>query len=816
MSGSWYNNVTYLAVSEDLGTVGIAKARQTLRNSVVLPSLGIAAEDAYVWWEEARAQRIASGHGLFESDDFMVILPPLVGFPPGVGGHSRYKFAVLAFELLRRDFDEVDTLMHGDDELLELPDEVVSQWNPMVAGVKASLDWILLALADLQTQIKRSLSSRRKKPGENLDLSFLTDFIHTTRNLIIYADWFREQKTRDDSAAQLWNALTDCLKAIQNPTSSGSPAISARTTPESQPGSEKKSKKPKPTKPSDEQTGLNTHEIDERSPFTSPQAASSVEDVKEILAEIDALAGHANIKAKIRELVDTWEINVQRRDVGLPVMSNIGHFVFLGNPGTGKTTVARLLGDLLSAMGVLSRGTVVECGRADLVGEYVGQTAVKTRQVLEGASGGVLFIDEAYTLDGASEQDFGLEAIGEILKFMEDNRGDFVVIAAGYREEMRRFLESNPGLPSRFTTTFDFEDLPTDSLLDVFKSMASEHGLKLMAGVDAAVIENVEVARKRPNFDNARFIRTLFESCMRIQSARLTLSANRSKADLESLQKEDIPPARPSKSSDQLDKVMEDLDELIGLENVKQRVKSLISKVQVDELRRNAGLAVSDFAPHLIFSGGPGTGKTTVARLIGRAFAQLGILRSGHVIETDRSGLVAGYVGKTAIQTTAVCESARDGVLFIDEAYSLIDSGQHAFGQEAIETIMKFMEDNRGQISVIAAGYPNEMAQFLAANPGLPRRFDLEIVFPDYSLQELMQIATADLKRRGYVFGPGAEDALESLLEAKKGAPKFGNAGEVRKLLDKSILNQTSRIVALGATDEESLQLITAEDIAGS
>ena len=497
-------------------------------------------------------------------------------------------------------------------------------------------------------------------------------------------------------------------------------------------------------------------------------------------------------------------------------MSNAGHFIFLGNPGTGKTTVARLLGDLLSAMGVLSRGNVVECSRADLVAEYVGQTAIKTRQVLERARGGVLFIDEAYSLDSASEQDFGLEAIGEILKFMEDNRDDFVVIAAGYRNEMRRFLDTNPGLPSRFTTTFEFEDLPTDALLDVFKTQASEHGLQLKDGVEQVVVDNIDLARKRPNFDNARFVRTLFESCVRMQSERLATIDAPSRADLETLLKEDIPQSRPSKSGEELDSVMDELDQLIGLDDVKRRVRSLVAKAQVDELRKKAGLAVSDFAPHLVFSGGPGTGKTTVARLFGRAFAQLGILRSGHMIETDRSGLVAEHVGKTALKTADVCESARGGVLFIDEAYTLVDSGQNAFGQEAIDTIMKFMEDNRGQISVIVAGYPNEMNEFLSSNPGLPRRFDFEIVFPDYSISELLQIAVLDASDRGYVLARGSEENLEELLLSKKKLPHFGNAGEVRKILDKAILNQTARLVASGASDSESLQLILPEDFSDS
>jgi stage V sporulation protein K len=186
------------------------------------------------------------------------------------------------------------------------------------------------------------------------------------------------------------------------------------------------------------------------------------------------------------------------------------------------------------------------------------------------------------------------------------------------------------------------------------------------------------------------------------------------------------------------------------------------------------------------------------------------------MIETDRSGLVAEYVGKTALKTADVCESARGGVLFIDEAYTLVDSGQHAFGQEAIDTIMKFMEDNRGQISVIVAGYPNEMNEFLSSNPGLPRRFDFEIDFPDYSISELLQIAALDASDRGYVLARGSEENLEELLISKKTMPHFGNAGEVRKILDKAILNQTARLVASGASDSESLQLILPEDFSDS
>ena len=273
-------------------------------------------------------------------------------------------------------------------------------------------------------------------------------------------------------------------------------------------------------------------------------------------------------------------------------------------------------------------------------------------------------------------------------------------------------------------------------------------------------------------------------------------------------------PAAETAPPEKIEELQAELDSYIGLESIKKEVKDLINLVRVHQMRKENGLPVTDLSLHMVFSGNPGTGKTTVARIMARIYHSLGILSKGQLVVVDRSGLVAGYVGQTAIKTAKVIEKAMGGVLFIDEAYALNGGAENDFGQEAIDTILKAMEDHRDDLVVIVAGYDGLMDDFVHSNPGLESRFNRFLHFEDYSTDEMLEIFRMQCKKGCYTLDEQAEEQVRVFIqEENDGGISFGNARGVRNLFEKILVQQANRLAGMESVTREDLTRITAEDV---
>ncbi|GAA2140885.1 AAA family ATPase [Actinomadura napierensis] len=540
-------------------------------------------------------------------------------------------------------------------------------------------------------------------------------------------------------------------------------------------------------------------------------------------AELAACAGIAPVKREVDALVAEAKAARLRREAGMALAARPRNLVFTGNPGTGKTKVARILGRIYAGLGVLSSGHMVEVERADLLGEYASESVLRVRRAVEQALGGVLVVRDAHAFVAAAvDAARGREVLDVLLTTVQAHTDDLVVVLTGPQAEMNGLLKSHPDLAALFPRTVPFPDLTDDELVQVFAAKAADGGFALAPGVLDKVRALAQAAPRDHGFGNARIMIHLLDRAVAMQGRRVLADGIVDETEsLDEILPEDVPDTLGRGGGDVSADPLGEIGRLIGLKDIKRQVDALVAASRAEQMRRDAGVPLTVPTRHMVFMGNPGTAKTTIARLIAAVYARLGLLSSGHLVEVTRADLVAEFIGQTAPRVRAAVERALGGVLFIDEAYALTSAGggdQRDFGHEAIAELLRLMEEHRADLVVIVAGYDAEMERFLKYNPGLESRFPQILRFPDYSDDELVTIFELMAATAGFTLAAGVPAALRRLVAAQPRGSSFGNARLVRNLLDAAISRQAQRITAAhdedpAATDSAEIRLLRPEDL---
>ena len=523
---------------------------------------------------------------------------------------------------------------------------------------------------------------------------------------------------------------------------------------------------------------------------------------------LNKLIGLDIVKKQIDRIITADMVEKERkRRKGRDYQPSSMHMIFAGNPGTAKTTVAKLFAGIAKDRGILKSGAFVERGGMDLNG--LGCVSA-IREAFTAAKGGVLFIDEAYCITGNT-------AATVLLQEMENKRDEVIVILAGYGERMQGFLEINEGLKSRIPHWVDFPDYSTDELTEIFMMMLEERGFSV---TEDAVMEArfiFEKARYTDNFGNGRYVRNLIERAAQNQAVRLMTDREKPEAirknTLFKIEKEDIcmldeglKAGRPAGTA------KKELDDMVGLTSVKEIIRKAIAYFKLRKLNIDKGRTKDKASMHMVFTGNPGTAKTTVARLFAEIMKDENVLPSGNFVEVGRADLIGQIVGSTAPIVKKKFKEAKGGVLFIDEAYSLCDGYKAGYGDEAINTIVQEMENHRDDVIVIFAGYPEPMKEFLERNPGMQSRIAFQVEFADYDTDELCEITGLMAARKQMKITDAALDKLRDIYESVRHENDYGNGRFVRKMLEEAEMNLAERLTDLSESELTDELISTIEE----
>lgn len=539
-----------------------------------------------------------------------------------------------------------------------------------------------------------------------------------------------------------------------------------------------------------------------------PVLPPSMYDERKTKQQLDDIVGMDAVKQQVKDFESFIAFQKRAEAAGISVGKSNLHMQFIGNPGTGKTTIARIIAAMLFDIGVLKEDKLVEVERKDLVAQYVGQTAVKTTEKIKEAMGGVLFVDEAYSLTQGDDA-FGKEALATLIKAMEEHRDELIVIFAGYDKEMEDFLKANPGIESRIGYTFRFADYQPSELAEMFRRNMTRQGFETDAKVVAAVEEICAHYSKRKNFGNGRFVDKIEQQTIINHSK----NASAEGWDIKKITLADIPDvgAFGVKISSGDSQALT-MDQIVGLKNVKEQLGKFRNKIAFEQKAKSLGIDIPKGNNHMLFMGNPGTGKTTVARIIAQELYNAGIIAENRLTETSPNDLVAEYVGQTGPKTQAVIDRAMGGVLFVDEAYQLAGSGSGNFGAEALTTLIKAMEDHRDEFVCIFAGYEEDMQRFLDVNAGIASRVGYTFHFEDYTAEELTQIFKGKIDKSGLKCeDPEVLRKVQEVMQYFTSVPNFGNGRFAERV--SNIVYELHSEHCIGVDDADRIRNISVEDI---
>ncbi|WP_371025144.1 AAA family ATPase [Paraclostridium ghonii] len=532
----------------------------------------------------------------------------------------------------------------------------------------------------------------------------------------------------------------------------------------------------------------------------------SMPTLEEAKYKLNSIIGMEDLKLFLNNIKNNYKVQKIRERLGLKTSNISLNMIFAGNAGTGKTNAARVTFEYLNALGVLSKGVYREVSKADFVTENVADTSKRTIDIINSAIGGVLFIDEAYSLCESDDDKVGKEIVDALLKGVEDNRDDLVVILAGYEKDMEKFLTFNSGLKSRFSNIIHFEDYTPTQMYEIALNIAKSKGYRIAKNVKHDLIDlfTKNQINGKNDLGNARFVRNIVENAI-LDASKKYLTDKSKQIDL--LERDNF----NFKAKTKFD-IEEKLSSIVGLTEVKSLLRNQYKLIVAQEKRKSVGVNTKiEQNLNMIFAGNPGTGKTSIARLVAEMLNSMGLLKVGQLVETDRSSFVSEIPGQTSKKTEEKFKEAIGGVLFIDEAYTLAND---SLGREAIETLLKLIEDHGQDVVVILAGYEEEMEDFFDVNIGLKSRFPIWTVFKDYNPNELLEMSIKLIENKGFKLSKNAYIALKTSFEAiyEESDSQSGNGRMVRNYVESLIRNQSIRIAEEEISVYE-MNLITVKDI---